>query len=187
MAARLPAIAWQEGLHARVLAPNPLGERHPVRQQSHWLLIGQAGADPFFLHYTQGGATTWQSPAHLGVALRRKILTALREQIRGAPTAPPWLPTHDLTALSMRDGHTAFAALYQDFVDARWQRATLGATPTDWIFLTVPYAEKDLAKAQGAVWDPGARRWKISAEQVDACARWRAAGPHPTPCGSLNP
>ncbi len=31
--------------------------------------------------------------------------------------------------------------------------------PAERIWLDVPYAEKDLAKAEGARWDPRARRW----------------------------
>src|SRR4051794_4106984 len=41
-------------------------------------------------------------------------------------------------------------------------------------WLDVPYAEKDVAKALGARWDPGARRWYAPPSAVDGLARWAA-------------
>ncbi|WP_306368152.1 DUF5710 domain-containing protein [Nocardiopsis sp. CC223A] len=46
--------------------------------------------------------------------------------------------------------------------------------PTERIWLDVPYAEKDLAKAEGARWDPGARRWYAPRPGIAALERWAA-------------
>jgi hypothetical protein len=47
------------------------------------------------------------------------------------------------------------------------------------IWLDVPYAEKDEAKAAGAWWDPDARRWYAPRPGLDRLTRWVAAPPVP--------
>lgn len=42
------------------------------------------------------------------------------------------------------------------------------------VWLDVPYAEKDEAKAQGARWDPAARRWYAPQPGMTALERWQA-------------
>jgi hypothetical protein len=42
------------------------------------------------------------------------------------------------------------------------------------IWLDVPYGEKDEAKAHGARWDPGARRWYAPRPDMAGLARWMA-------------
>jgi hypothetical protein len=42
------------------------------------------------------------------------------------------------------------------------------------IWLDVPYGEKDEAKAHGARWDPGARRWYAPRPGMAGLARWMA-------------
>ncbi|MGH8855945.1 MAG: DUF5710 domain-containing protein [Telluria sp.] len=45
------------------------------------------------------------------------------------------------------------------------------------LFLTVPYAEKDEAKALGARWNPTKRRWYVpDGVAVDAFAKWAGQG-----------
>jgi Domain of unknown function (DUF5710) len=44
----------------------------------------------------------------------------------------------------------------------------------DRAWLDVPYAEKDEAKAQGARWDPAARRWYAPRPGMTALDRWQA-------------
>jgi Domain of unknown function (DUF5710) len=44
----------------------------------------------------------------------------------------------------------------------------------DRTWLDVPYAEKDEAKAQGARWDPAARRWYAPRPGMTALDRWQA-------------
>lgn len=44
----------------------------------------------------------------------------------------------------------------------------------DRVWLDVPYAEKDEAKAQGARWDPAARRWYAPQPGMTALERWQA-------------
>ena len=45
------------------------------------------------------------------------------------------------------------------------------------LFLTVPYAEKDEAKALGARWNPTKRRWYVpDGVAHDAFARWAGQG-----------
>ncbi|MGI9006097.1 MAG: DUF5710 domain-containing protein [Streptosporangiaceae bacterium] len=41
-------------------------------------------------------------------------------------------------------------------------------------WLDVPYRDKDLAKASGARWNPGARRWYAPRHGVPALDRWVA-------------
>jgi Domain of unknown function (DUF5710) len=47
------------------------------------------------------------------------------------------------------------------------------------LWLDVPFAEKDQAKAAGARWDPEARRWFAPRVGMDALSRWAAAPPVP--------
>ena len=42
------------------------------------------------------------------------------------------------------------------------------------IWLDVPYAEKDEAKAHGARWDPGAKRWYAPKPKLAALGKWLA-------------
>ena len=45
------------------------------------------------------------------------------------------------------------------------------------VYLAVPYAEKDQAKALGARWDPAVKKWYRLAEQEAALfARWQDVG-----------
>jgi len=46
--------------------------------------------------------------------------------------------------------------------------------PAERIWLDVPYAEKDLAKAEGARWDPRARRWYAPRPGIAGLERWSA-------------
>ena len=44
------------------------------------------------------------------------------------------------------------------------------------VYLVVPYAEKDEAKALGARWDPALKKWYRRADQdAAAFSRWQAA------------
>lgn len=43
--------------------------------------------------------------------------------------------------------------------------------------LEVPFAEKDLAKAHGARWHSGVRKWCIRPEQAEAFAQWLTEPP----------
>ncbi len=64
------------------------------------------------------------------------------------------------------------------------------------VFLTVPYAEKDAAKALGARWNPTRRRWYVAdgvdtgpfAKWIDAAsAAAGATGPSAAPAASAKP
>ncbi|WP_285730397.1 DUF5710 domain-containing protein [Nocardiopsis sp. ATB16-24] len=52
--------------------------------------------------------------------------------------------------------------------------------PAERIWLDVPYAEKDLAKAEGARWDPRARRWYAPRPGMAGLERWAARPDIPT-------
>lgn len=52
--------------------------------------------------------------------------------------------------------------------------------PAERIWLDVPYAEKDLAKAEGARWDPRARRWYAPRPGMAGLERWAARAEIPT-------
>lgn len=44
------------------------------------------------------------------------------------------------------------------------------------VYLNVPYAEKDAAKAAGACWDPRDRRWYVNADrELTRLGRWLPA------------
>ncbi len=43
-----------------------------------------------------------------------------------------------------------------------------------WVWLDVPYGEKDAAKALGARWDPAVRRWYAQLARAEGLARWAA-------------
>jgi hypothetical protein len=47
------------------------------------------------------------------------------------------------------------------------------------IWLDVGFEEKDTAKASGARWDPGARRWYAPRPGITALERWLAREPLP--------
>lgn len=48
----------------------------------------------------------------------------------------------------------------------------------DTIYLNVPYAEKDLAKRNGARWDPNKRQWYVSSkENLENCLKWLPDSP----------
>ena len=49
------------------------------------------------------------------------------------------------------------------------------------VWLDVPYAEKDEAKALGARWDVQARRWYAPAERAEQLTAWRPLPPLPDP------
>lgn len=51
--------------------------------------------------------------------------------------------------------------------------------PAGRVYLDVPYADKDAAKAQGARWDPTARRWYDPHPPTPALQRWAARPPVP--------
>ncbi len=52
--------------------------------------------------------------------------------------------------------------------------------PAERIWLDVPYAEKDLAKAEGARWDARARRWYAPRPGMAGLERWAARPDIPT-------
>lgn len=51
---------------------------------------------------------------------------------------------------------------------------------TDRVWLDVPYREKDAAKAEGARWDPTAKRWYAPQQAMEGLQRWAALPDVPT-------
>jgi hypothetical protein len=49
------------------------------------------------------------------------------------------------------------------------------------LWLDVPFAEKDAAKAAGAYWDPAARRWYAPRPKMTGLERWVALPDVPNP------
>lgn len=55
----------------------------------------------------------------------------------------------------------------------------VNATTAPRVWLDVPFADKDEAKAAGARWDPRRRRWWAPPAAAEECTRWHAAPPVP--------
>lgn len=157
----LPAVQFTAGVSLKRWLPS--AHNSAWRERLAWHVIGRlATGEPFFLNYYEGGLTSWDSPAHLGPALRQKILAALREQVRFATHAPTWLTVHDLTGVdqvNLDEGQAQALALVTAFRTEQWERDTLHLGP--WVTLAVPFAEKDQAKALGASWDAASKSWRV--------------------------
>lgn len=172
----LPSFAFEAGLGLRRLVPSPLGDGYPPRDVWHWWAIGRLdNGEPFLVTHT--GPVGWDSPAHLGDGLRKKILGRLRTDVRHATAPPAGFACHDLRAVDRQGlevGRVAAGALVEAFRRDVWRARFLQDHDTDYVILNVPFAEKDAAKAAGAQWDPAQRTWKINATKAnpDAFERW---------------
>lgn len=105
---------------------------------------------------------------------RRKILQVLRKTLRHATTLPAWCKSIDLTALPETQAFEVLASHQSDFTRLRYREAVLGDREQDCVDLVVPFAEKDQAKAAGAVWDPDRRTWRANLSKLpsEGFARW---------------
>lgn len=169
---QLPPVVCIEAQRLRYLRPSWLFRNpHPA---DLFLLIGTLGGIPFLLVYDEGGLTRWTSDADLTEPARRKILQVLRKTLRQATTLPAWCTSIDLTALPEAQALEALASRQADFTRTRYREAVLGDRAQDYVDLVVPFAEKDQAKAAGAVWDPGRRVWRANMTRLprEDFARW---------------
>lgn len=171
MSPPLPAVEMIEGLHARYLVSSMTSSR--LRVADHYLVIGRIGDQPFFLSYDRG-VTRWQSAADLDERLRRKILHVLRKELRHAPVCPGWCRFLDLQGLPGLQAKQALGDAISSFARDRWRSAILGDRDEDYVDLAVPFAEKDQAKASGAVWSPSRKVWRVNLALYDRASfeRW---------------
>ena len=173
MAARtLPDVSFTTGIAIDRMMPR-VASVQGLSPKRSWLLIGLIDyKDPFLLAYQEGGVTQWTSPVALGDGLRKKILGRLREQVREAASLPGYITVHDLTHLDLREADAPAAQLWQQFFDQQWRANTLNDRDEDWLALTVPFAEKDQAKALGAKWDAGKKVWVVRVARREEFTRW---------------
>lgn len=139
-----------------------------VREAVCVVLLGTL-KDMGVFYLSLGPVNHWESPVHLGLPLRRKILAAAKALL-AAP--PAWF---EIRHMSEFDGEDALVTFIQRFHREVWRGEYLGDREEDYVVLAVPYAEKDEAKALGARWDPELKRWKVRREQLsEAFTRWLA-------------
>lgn len=160
----------------RLVPPLCGGEPRP---RTDYTIIGRLeDGKPFLLRYASG-ITNWTSPADLGEALRKKILSGLRQQVRYAESLPSYLVQHDLRPTDANDPDVAArraADIEQAFFRDVWRAQYLDDRDEDYVALAVPFAEKDAAKALGAKWDGAARVWRVKRQDnMSAFARWMPA------------
>ena len=169
---RLPQVSFETGIliHRNILAW-PRADKHRL----DYFLIGKAGETPFLLSYCNG-ITNWWSPERLGESLRKKILGVLRDEVRYAETLPAYIIEHDFREADDADlnkGSRQASAVELAFFNDIWRGQYLGETDEDFVTLAVPFAEKDEAKAIGAIWDGQERVWKVKKqEDMSEFARW---------------
>lgn len=183
MAKRLPGFAFERGIRIRTAYDDHLGthERHVV-----WVIGRLDDGTPFNLRY--GIATSWDCQVRLGESLRKKILDGLRRQVRFADALPDFVIDHDLTA--MRYDYAAYPERVDDplwveedriereFRDDVWRNLYLDDRDSDYVVLSVPYVERDQAKAAGAVWNGRLRAWWVNRPaDLSAFSRWLPAEP----------
>lgn len=164
--AQLPDVSLLEGQCWRY--SRPLAGTGRSRVVDHYTVIGRVGQDPFLLEYQEGGLTYWNSPANLGDRVRRKVLSVLRKQARHAQALPAWCGFHDWSALDQNVSHHRLSEASSDFFERRWKDATLNDRTEDYVDLNVPFAEKDEARALGALWDPARRVWRANLARLEA-------------------
>jgi hypothetical protein len=142
---------------------------------NHWHVIGRLeDGTPFYLAY-QDGVTHWTCEADLGDSLRKKILGMLREQLRRQSDAiPAYITLHDFTEKeSIESVDLKHAAILKAFFKDTWRAAYLNDRDEDYVTLTVPFVEKDAAKALGAKWDGAVKAWKVKKQpDMSAFSRW---------------
>lgn len=168
----LPGFGFEQGMAIRRLDRSVFGSSTRVRVD--WQVIGLIGdGTPFLLYYSGAGFTQWHAPSHLGDPLRRKILAGLRVEVRRADPPPAWLQVHDLTALGIEEGAKAAEKLTLEYYHDVWQAGYAPEPAPDYVLLAVPFAEKDQAKALGAVWYPEGKTWRVQRrEDMSAFAAW---------------
>jgi hypothetical protein len=170
----LSDVRFENGICLVRRTPGLAGGEPRLRRD--WHIIGRLDDDtPFLLEYSQA-VTNWVCSETLGAALRRKILGKLREDIRRSQEIPEFIVTHDLTAfddasidLAASNAGVIVAAFFRDI----WRERYLDDRDEDYVALSVPFAEKDAAKALGAKWDAENRIWRVrKQDDMEPFARW---------------
>lgn len=171
---QLPDVHFTRGLVIRRL----INTVHTiVRPRDYWYVIGNlSDGTPFFLAYEL--IPSWISPKHLGEPMRRKILKEFKARIACAPH-PAFIERHDLTGIADDNSDDPSSAsqqalgLYLAFFNGAWRAETLNDRDEDYVWLDVPYAEKDEAHALGAEWRGAEKKWRVKQpDDLSPFARW---------------
>lgn len=171
---RLPGFSFEKGLRLWRAIPEIYG---PRPRQDWWLVGRLEDGTPFLLIYAGGGLAQWACAQQLGAGLRKKILNGLREGLRQIETLPEGVVPYDFRAQDEADFNAGCAAaeqVTQAFFRDIWRAQYLDDRDEDYLDLTVPFADKDAAKAVGAVWDSERRTWRINTKRValSTVSRW---------------
>lgn len=158
----LPTVTFETGFVLQVRFP----WGHEIREREDLIVIGRLdGETPFFLAHSF--MPQWASPVELGQALRSKILRAAKA-LKATP--PDWLKSYRVEDFPTEEASLAFV---ERFVTETWRGQYLDDRDEDYIVLTVSFADKDKAKALGAVWDLTLKTWKVhKSKDLTQFARW---------------
>ena len=171
---QLPEVHFSRGMVIRRL----INTVHTVvKPRDYWYVIGNlSDGTPFFLAYEL--IPSWASPKHLGEPLRRKILREFKARIESAPHLS-FIQQHDLTSIPDDDSNDPRSAsqlalgLYLAFFNGSWRAETLNDRDEDYVWLNVPFAEKDDAKRLGAEWRSVEKKWRVKQRgDMSPFARW---------------
>ncbi len=149
------SVSFVEGIHIS------FGADATKRGLEQWYLVGRVDGQPFYLHYLGMGATNWASPEQLGATLRRRILARFKQEVRGQ--THPWMQEFVTTLFvpASDPQQQALTAACIDFYRTAWRDRMLDDRDEDYVALQVPYAEREQAQKQGAVWRADLRTWMI--------------------------
>ncbi len=149
------SVSFVEGIHIS------FGADATKRGLEQWYLVGRVDGQPFYLHYLGMGATNWASPETLGTTLRRRILARFKQEVRGQ--IHPWMQEFvtSLFVPASDPQQRALAAACIAFHRTAWRDRMLDDRDEDYVVLQVPYAEREQAQQQGAVWRSEQRTWVI--------------------------
>lgn len=170
----LSDVRFETGLCLIRRTPGLAGGEPRLRRD--WHVIGRLDdGTPFLLDYSQA-VTNWVCAANLGSSLRGKILSKLREELRRAATIPDFIVAHDLTAfddVNIDLGASKAFAIVSTFFREVWRDRYLNDRDEDYVALSVPFSEKNQAKALGAKWDGENAVWRVKKQDnMEPFARW---------------
>ena len=149
------SVSFVEGIH---ISFGPDANKRGLEQ---WYLVGRVDGQPFYLHYLGMGATNWAAPEQLGTTLRRRILARFKQEVRGQ--THPWMQEFSTKLfVPSNDPHQrVVASACIEFYRTAWRDRMLDDRDEDYVALQVPYADREKAQQQGAVWRADSRTWMI--------------------------
>lgn len=172
---KLPNFRFEIGIciHRMVPAHIRTDELKPRRD---WHIIGRLEDETPFLLVYFGGNANWYCESYLGDSLRKKILGRFREEVREANPIPSFVTVHDVSDIDktgLNNGSAAASEIAIPFFHDVWRAGYLNDRDEDYVALSVPFAEKDVAKALGAKWDGERKVWLVKRQaDMSQFARW---------------